>query len=438
MKDIDFDELDKAVNSLMGGVKSKTDKEEAKTLTITTTLKEGEQPAYDKIQHAAEKIGSETLLGPREKTAVLSGTADEQVTVLNLSSAAIAPVEEKPVVVAPVVAPVVAVQQPAPVVDSAVVAEPLPVAPAPEPVPPLQKMPVAKAPSGRFMDVMHPSSDMKTAATSSAAPAQATPSSHVATAIVVPSRPARAAAVPVPTETPVTATAPVSPIVAVAPPTEVQPLEPVAAPARVTEVAVETVVPPPVVQAVVSQPVEAATVTQELESTDVTPAEIPEPLTSPFLPDAKVEKRPLGGSSEQTDLDASDVSSFDNRYAVDNSADTQLAPTQTEQPAMPAEFHTDLLAIETNIAESDAPGTSVEPVKSSEPTVDATPVNEPDSSLEGSDTPENGAIFDTTDYHKTVAHPAKHKSEWLWIALIIGIVIICGAGAAAFYLLGSQ
>ncbi len=48
MKDIDFDELDKAVNSLMGGVKGKPDGSESKTLTIAPTLKEGEQPAYDK------------------------------------------------------------------------------------------------------------------------------------------------------------------------------------------------------------------------------------------------------------------------------------------------------------------------------------------------------------------------------------------------------
>lgn len=77
--DIDFDELDKAVNSLMGGVKEpEDDMPKAKTLEVKDTLKPGEDPMYDKLGEVARGIGNETLEGEREKTVVEDFSPDAE------------------------------------------------------------------------------------------------------------------------------------------------------------------------------------------------------------------------------------------------------------------------------------------------------------------------------------------------------------------------
>ena len=77
--DIDFDELDKAVNSLMGGVKEpEDDMPKAKTFEVKDTLKPGEDPMYDKLGEVARGIGSETLEGEREKTVVEDFSPDAE------------------------------------------------------------------------------------------------------------------------------------------------------------------------------------------------------------------------------------------------------------------------------------------------------------------------------------------------------------------------
>lgn len=77
--DIDFDELDKAVNSLMGGVKEpEDDTPKAKTLEVKDTLEPGEDPIYDKLGEVARGIGNETLEGEREKTVVEDFSPDAE------------------------------------------------------------------------------------------------------------------------------------------------------------------------------------------------------------------------------------------------------------------------------------------------------------------------------------------------------------------------
>ncbi len=424
MKDIDFDELDKAVNSLMGGVKRKTDGAEAKTLTIATTLKEGEQPAYDKIRHAAEKIGSETLLSPTEKTAVLSGTADEDVKVLSLS--------DKPL--EPIVFEGANTSLPS---LTTVVTPPVP----PEPATP--KPQVVKGPSGRFMDVMHPSSDMTSAPKN--APVAASPTAlpvnqASATSLVVPTREPRSATIAPQVVVEAEVTPLVAPVPSVVPQIDTpaivveqeQVTQPIESPAP-AETIVQTAPALPVFS---PAPVEISPPVPVVVSKSIpVPSTMPtteaiEPLSSPFLPDAKVEKRPLGGAVDVS-FDETDISDFDTRYMTDNSADTQLAPpVQVNRPTVPDELHSDLLSIETSLAETVESKSTAS--SSESPAVSST------QGTAQSDTPADGAIFDTTAYSKTVDHPKKHTSEWIWIAVIVGIILVCAAGAAAFYLLSAQ
>lgn len=429
MKDIDFDELDKAVNSLMGGVKTKSDRPEAKTLTLTTTLKDGEQPEYDKIQHAAEKIGNETLLGPMEKTAILSGAADDQIKVLSLSDKPLTPLTLEEVTGAPVVA-----TQDTPAMPKAT----------PEPAQASQSAPT-KASSGRFMDVMHHSSDMKTMQGKAATTESSTKATQQA--IVVPSRPATPSVVQQVSTKPEHAVEPVeTPVVDAIPVSEVPQIveqEPLVTEKQDVAVAAqepEHVLEVPGVSEVQS---DGVTAPQTIPQATQESVDQVEPLTSPFLPDAKVEKRPLGGSADTSPSDELDLGSLDTPYANDNSADTQLTPSEANQTVLPDELHNDLLAIETNLAETMEAQEKTETAPVSAPVdppateiIQATPPAV--SSDTTDDTPENGAIFDTTDYHKTVSHPTKHTSEWIWIAVIVGIILVCAAGAAAFYLLSSQ
>jgi hypothetical protein len=49
---------------------------------------------------------------------------------------------------------------------------------------------------------------------------------------------------------------------------------------------------------------------------------------------------------------------------------------------------------------------------------------------------ESGAIYDTSTYHQPLMHPAKKKSGWLWVLWIV-LILIVGAGAGvALYFLG--
>lgn len=366
MKDIDFDELDKAVTALMGGVKNTPEQPAAKTLSINTTLKDGEEPEYNKIKRAAEKIGSETILDPAENTEVIAGVQKGEVNTVILPES-----DEKP-----------ASEMPLP-----------DVAATPKPA------------NGRFMDVMHPSSDMKTAtATSVETPAQATEAES-------PSRLSREGA---------TIQSPTPP--APAP-------RPTPVPVAVTRETVSAFTPPP-----------SPKTERKVESVPVASVPSTEPLTSPFIPDAKVEKRPLGGAAQDT---SDDLSSFDRPYDTDRSIDTQLAPNQeVGELEMPAELSSDLLAIETNAAESEAEFTvpvsnrsrTTQPASNDIPAATEAPARE-ESATEA---PVDGAIYDTSEYHKPIEHSAKHGREWLWIAIIVVVVVVCAAGAVAIYLLGTQ
>lgn len=325
MKDLDFDELDKAVHSLMGGVKPQADERDPqKTLAIAPTLHEDELPAYEKVEEVAKKIGSETITLPGE------GMSAERVI----------------------------------------------------------EVPTSKGrSSGRFMDVMHPSADMK----------------PVSTPLATPVKPA-----------------PVVPVLQQKPSL-------IAETPRVDQVkkaeAVVSENPEPKKEVVT--PTEEPRVIAPV-STEVAAAAPVEPLTTPFLADAKVEKRPLGGASTDADEANSGEAAELDSSTPDADSSTQLPSAPEKIVSVPDEYHDALLAIESQgVLESGAaPGAATpEEAPSPESTDSAT-------SLE-----ESGAIYDVNDYHQPLNHPAKHPSGWLWVILTIILIAIGGGAAAAFYLL---
>jgi hypothetical protein len=352
MKELDFDELDKAVNSLMGDV-PKTD-EPAKDDTNVT---------------AAEPNASESS---------------------NEGS------------------------QPTPAATDPSIEASSPTLPSP-----------ASRRGGRFMDVVHPSSDMKTSrmAASSREGISITPPAPQTSIVSSPEQ-----------NTPVD-----EPVV---------PVEPAA------EAPLSSEWPDPIAlheEKQADEPVESVPDTTS-----------PAPLTSPFLSDAKVEKRPLGGQAPDLDQAiAKELGNTDTKQPTENTS-TKVAslgsplveekPTEApaeelkpqllaetdEKTPLPAELASDLVAIEAGGATA-----SENPVSTSAPESIETPaapvIGGGSIQQQYTEQPSTGdeshaAIYDTDAAQQPLLHPPKKKTGWLvtiWIVLII--ILGVGVGATIWY-----
>ena len=382
MKDIDFDELDRAVNSVIGG---------AQTDNVATPVKQ------EQSSKAPSEPPAKTDDAPAEKAATV-------------------PSEDAPSL------------------------------PSTEPTTPPKvqaAMPAARR-GGRFMDVVHPSADMKQ-------PAATPPSKKISLAPIHQDvKPSDAPA-------------------ATAEPADAQPT-----PAPADETA-----PTPV--AAWPDPLDVANATADAETLGVV-TETPEPAQvpqTPFLHHTKVEKRPLGAFAEtaaETDSSDAEPPSFTEKMeqeaalqakqeSAESDDDVQMVPS----PDLPPEYHPDLVAIESK--EMTVPELDVSlPEKESAPEVAKTtePAEEqphektkteviedkaaptasptepasipPQYRLQdvSPDDAEPHAIFDTQAYHQPLL-PAKTRHRlpaWAWVLLIIGL-LIAGAGLGAlFFILG--
>lgn len=192
------------------------------------------------------------------------------------------------------------------------------------------------------------------------------------------------------------------------------------------------------------------------------------PLISPFLPDPKVEKRPLGEMSDSTSASTANTTSphvdqlaADDTSIVGNDDNESVTPTVSDQ--LPEELQADVIAVEsaslsttsTNevsmVPENDtvlpAAGVSSAPISS--PTDFAT------SSTSTGDVPAGGSIarqyaetpstgdqtsgpiYDTNEYHTPLEsdNPAKHTKPLTWIVWILVLLVVgAGAGIAYFYM----
>lgn len=405
MKELDFDELDRAVNSLMAGVpanesKKSDDAPEADaTLTISPTLDENAKPDFAKVD---------------EKVAQSVSTPDP-VNKIEVPS--------RPSVAAP-----------------------------------------ASRRGGRFMDVVHPSSDMKTS--SSSVPARSvsrvgatiSPSTNSVTASTAES--SEPAEVPSPNPVKTEETKPAS---------------------LATDTSSTGDWPDPLDMANFKEPDTTATssITKETEPTsrpdvvedekepaveEVAP-ETPAPLTSPFLSGAKVEKRPLGGLTPALDDTSSEESmrKDDHDILSQHDPEDQLPadPEKVEVP-LPEELRSDLMAIESGAQLQVSENQDVAAVQSAineikRDTDETVPSNEPKHEKKEQATPavtgpasiaqqykeepstgeqSNGAIYDTDTYHQPLAHPAANKSGWMWVVWIALILLLGAGGGAALYFLG--
>ncbi len=166
-----------------------------------------------------------------------------------------------------------------------------------------------------------------------------------------------------------------------------------------------------------------------------------EPLESPFLADAKVEKRPLGGNAP-----AEVVPPFDFQGILDEPEEELLEAPEPQEliEATSTPEPIDIEAAQAVTEEIEA--TAHEQYeKEDEPTVEEEivveqvvekPTEQPTGPTsitqqydeQPSSNQESGAIYDTESYHQPVVKPPKKKSSWLIIVWILLLVLL---GAAA-------
>ncbi len=199
--------------------------------------------------------------------------------------------------------------------------------------------------------------------------------------------------------------------------------------------------------AVVSQPVVTAPEIIETPAWN-------EPLESPFLPDAKVEKRPLGGGDTQAPNESEAIpSGFDFQGLLDE-PDEELLEAPEPQERLEATTLPDPI----DFAAAQAPVVITpivqEPVKEApaRPEVNPAPLRAPEPAPQPvaeepigptsitpqykeqpSSNQESGAIFDTESYHQPVVQPAKKKSGWLTVLWILLLVALGAGGGWAIY-----
>lgn len=153
---------------------------------------------------------------------------------------------------------------------------------------------------------------------------------------------------------------------------------------------------------------------------------------SPFLSDAKVEKRPLGAFSAVSPEDTADKETSD------------VQPALTDEQ-IPDDIQDDLQKVESDglAVNVDEQSVSKKEVEDAIKTVDedqkteSMPVSTSivqqykEKPTTGDQT--SGSIYDTESYHKPLVKPAGKKSGWLWVVWII-LLLVVGAGAGAgFY-----
>jgi hypothetical protein len=302
---------------------------------------------------------------------------------------------------------------------------------------------------GQFMDVIHPSSDM----TSSARPVKR---DGVSIAPTVPIVPDEVAPVEAPvddtdaaltpnvvaldmestgTATPVDSVTPAEPLSQEnTPPSETSqawpdPIDFAATLAPTSDAESTSLVEPKSESVADGEPSQPASDTELPEDVlkEVAAPPDPAPLTTPFLADAKVEKRPLGANS---DLDAQSTS--------ESPGEVESPAPSTDVVNLPDELKNDVVAAEptdtTTPSSVTAEPTSTIP-QSSESVVPAGgAITQQYAEQASTGDQSSGSIYDTATYHQAIdtATPAKKSSPLKWILWVV-ILLLTGAAAGVAY-----
>lgn len=155
-------------------------------------------------------------------------------------------------------------------------------------------------------------------------------------------------------------------------------------------------------------------------------------LESPFLTDAKVAKRPLGAFSEvetSPSVFESSAPSPEEQLLEQPSALQPTEQTSEQPPELPVVPEDDLdLAVSTTVAE-ETPAVQVAETTLTGPTSIIQQYKE-QPRVEGEP---SGAIFDTEAYHQPLAHATKKRSGILVAVWVIALILVGGGIGAGVY-----
>ena len=419
MKDLDFDELDRAVNSLLANGSNTNSDDVAKNTTNIVS----ELPRTPINSHFTNSISPINNFKPNP---VVTSTMDSP-TVETIS-------------------------EPVPTVSNQIevnVIKPIPTIPIfAEPARPL----ASRRSSGRFMDVVHPSSDMRTTLIM---PDRV---SRQGTTINLSSVEHTTAREPAFVETVISQPEPVERPVVTAPVANAWP-DPIDFGDRV-----EIKLPVPAVDN--SEDSEDDDINRISDDIDNTLNRAPEVQESPFLSGAKVSKRPLGAFSGDNSLDYIEISPVAEAPAIDKTSDSDgdadinsSDKIDVDMP-LPAELRSDLLTIEAanEVDTSDSSVVSAPPVTAPYSAPVSPVIQAPEAVIENdfpkvipsTDGPtsisqqykekpstgdqDSSAIYDTTAYHKAiVGKPAKKSHLFLVLWILLLLAVGAGVGAAIYF-----
>ncbi len=367
MKDIDFDELDRAVSSVLNQKKPSSD---------------GVTPALDADENKADTVSATTGAATTDDTVQPLVTSDQ-------------PVKTETIIPAPEAPAVDPLEKPE-------VTETTPTAPT---------SPLAVKRRGKFMDVMHPSHDMAPGTTTAALPASKPkhllePVSHD----VKPEEKDSPISAPVESEKP---TAAVESVVN----------EPEKQPEATTSEE-----PEKKPNSLYIDPLELGDKSKDAEPEE--PAEVnsventPDTMqATPFLTDAKVEKRPLGGFSEPEATPITEETPKTEDASTEQPADSQVAPSVP----LPRELQPDVVEVEA--VHDDTQPLTKDDIKQNASAESAAPEKPADTNEKTQRHP----LFDTSTYHEPTA--AKHggkKSGWVMWVVGFALCLVIGGGVGYF------
>lgn len=375
MKDIDFDELDKAVSSVLSKGATTTLNKETKTETASGN-------SMGNIPDSAESIPVQVTSSPKKDTNIAAAPAIEQPA----ASTEQAPVES--VKVEP------ALEKPASTeskTDSGA-------------APTIRR-------AGRFMDVVHPSSDM-------AGPkAAVAPTNRVSMS--------GKTLQPIAAGNAFTTEAEVTPEKVIEKPTATTPAtkpdaiasEDPAWPDPINTPSVDT-------NKVTSPKTEDATVPVNITAAS------PEIAASPFIDDPQVEKRPLGAFSET----AQTQSTLPREAAADATHEEPLV-AEAGSEVLPPELDVDVISVESDIdTVENEPSQVNHSVHAT--TAQAGTLSIPKQYQEAERPEDTSAhsLFDTKDYHPPLNVHTDNSHRFLWVWVVIAALLLLGtAGLFAYW-----
>lgn len=425
MKDIDFDELDRAVSSLMGTspVKNASAPPLQNATPTAQSIQSPPTPVNETVQLGSNRYEGHAV----ERQSLLSNRED---TAKNQTSDVSAAIETSPK----------------------------------EPIVPQRK-------SGRFMDVVHPSSDMKVAGVGTIPKRRTVPMNIASSSSEHTDQPAVASPIVTPqssynprpqslVRTDTASEAPINKADSSWPdPLELHELS--ASQQTEKEQAKDVSADKTKISSDAPSANDTPPKTTEISaSSEVMVHSEPETkdFSSPFLPNTKVEKRPLGVESDDT---AASTVTVDNQASSNNESlqhlkdlneESKEDSTESDQKPptdpLPEELNKDIIAIEAgsslhtpedtqNITEKSSPKPHAETTeadgKVNLPLSGITSITQQYKVKPTHTNAEHAPIYDSST--EPLHHPVKAKSGWLTVLWILGLVILGVGGAAALYFL---